>query len=646
VGGVNRAAAFVLLALAGMVGWWNVLGPGLLWGLPLVACGGLVVARRIRPLAGAAALVLWVPLSLLLAGLPLHVLRPNGWGDVVDSLGEGLQLIGSAGGGRLFDEPWALAVGLLALGVLWMSAALLTTRGTLLPFAGLLVLLEPLIASVLYQSSPVNSAWHGAALLGAAVLWRSRGRLTLALPIAAVVSLVAVAGAQAFGPQDRWLRFDGSLPQAPFSRLDSDQTYGPLLDKRTGATMLEITSDEPQLWRMRVLEDWERRGWGMEDDQIQLPEPAAEKVITKVKVVGLRNRTIAAPGRVLSVDREVQDDRRGEGRRLTELPADGLTYTVTSQVVRATAAELATVKIPARGAYDHVTRLWPRRFYRSGDRLPVWIDDSPWGEAIKLSQRLAHGTDSQLEVVRRVEEYLTSGRYRYTTDVEQPGADPLLDFLFETHAGYCQHFAGAAALLLRLAGVPTRVVTGFATGKQTDADSYTVRDLDAHAWIEVYFTDYGWVSFNPTPAAADAEVADELDVLAPPDSAGVGSASGSIALVGGLGALLGAGAWFVRRRRRPALALGEVLAAIAGPVAPSVTLQGLRPRLAALGPSVAALADAAERARFAADGSSEPAYPRLLVWRALARDVGRARALRLLLRERFQHRAPDVLVDH
>ena len=155
---MNRGAAFVLLALAGMAGWWNVLGPSLLWGLPMVACAGLVVARRLRPLAGAGALALWVPLSLLLAGLPLHALRPNGWDDAVDSLSEGLGAIGTAGGGRLFDEPWALAAGLLALGVCWMSAALLTTRGTLLPFAGLLVLLEPLITSVLYQSSAVNTA--------------------------------------------------------------------------------------------------------------------------------------------------------------------------------------------------------------------------------------------------------------------------------------------------------------------------------------------------------------------------------------------------------------------------------------------------------------------------------------------------------
>jgi hypothetical protein len=67
------------------------------------------------------------------------------------------------------------------------------------------------------------------------------------------------------------------------------------------------------------------------------------------------------------------------------------------------------------------------------------------------------------------------------------------------------------------------------------------------------------------------------------------------------------------------------------PVAPSTTLSALRPRLAAIGPSVTALAERAERARFAADGTAEPTHPHLEVWRALARDIGAVRATRSLL---------------
>ena len=203
-------------------------------------------------------------------------------------------------------------------------------------------------------------------------------------------------------------------------------------------------------------------------------------------------------------------------------PSEGDTYTVTSEVVHATADELAKVKIPTSELYDHVHA--PLAAAVARRRAP---GHPPRRPPQRLAAAAARGATrscspagsrraptSELEVVRRVEDYLTSGRFRYTTDVEEPGADPLLDFLFKTRAGYCQHFAGAAALLLRLAGVPTRVVSGFATGKRTGENTYDVRDEDAHAWIEVYFPGYGWVPFNPTPASAEADVAPETDVLA------------------------------------------------------------------------------------------------------------------------------------
>ena len=72
----NRAAAFALLAAAGIAGWWPVLGTGLLWAVPIAVAACLVVARAIRARAGAALLALWMPASLLLAGLPRGRLAP------------------------------------------------------------------------------------------------------------------------------------------------------------------------------------------------------------------------------------------------------------------------------------------------------------------------------------------------------------------------------------------------------------------------------------------------------------------------------------------------------------------------------------------------------------------------------------------
>ena len=74
--------------------------------------------------------------------------------------------------------------------------------------------------------------------------------------------------------------------------------------------------------------------------------------------------------------------------------------------------------------------------------------------------------------------------------------------------GYCQQFSGAMALMLRMAGIPTRVAAGFSPGSYNrDTGEYRVRDLDAHSWVEVYFNGIGWVPFDPTPDRGAGRVA-------------------------------------------------------------------------------------------------------------------------------------------
>ena len=76
----------------------------------------------------------------------------------------------------------------------------------------------------------------------------------------------------------------------------------------------------------------------------------------------------------------------------------------------------------------------------------------------------------------------------------------LVQFVTQTKRGYCQHFAGAMALMLRYLGIPARVAAGFTSGSY-DADSHewTVTDHEAHDWVEVYFPGWGWIPFDPTP---------------------------------------------------------------------------------------------------------------------------------------------------
>src|SRR5205085_5926735 len=95
-----------------------------------------------------------------------------------------------------------------------------------------------------------------------------------------------------------------------------------------------------------------------------------------------------------------------------------------------------------------------------------------------------------------------TGGFRY--DEHPPtlvGEPPLVAFALETKRGYCQHFAGAMALMLRMLGVPARVAVGFTPGR-LDRGVWTVTDRDAHAWVEAWFAGYGWLPFDPTPGRA------------------------------------------------------------------------------------------------------------------------------------------------
>jgi transglutaminase-like putative cysteine protease len=84
-------------------------------------------------------------------------------------------------------------------------------------------------------------------------------------------------------------------------------------------------------------------------------------------------------------------------------------------------------------------------------------------------------------------------------------------FLFQMDRGYCEYFATAMTVMLRTQDIPARYVVGYSSGQQVGEDSYEVRGMNAHAWVEVYFPEYGWVTFDPTPG--DSRLAAQADVL-------------------------------------------------------------------------------------------------------------------------------------
>ncbi len=133
------------------------------------------------------------------------------------------------------------------------------------------------------------------------------------------------------------------------------------------------------------------------------------------------------------------------------------------------------------------------------------LSRSPYRRTYRLARRLTANVPTSFDAVRTVERYLERNM-RYD---EGPPARPfpLEAFLFRDKIGYCQHFSGAMALMLRMSGIPARVVSGFSPGVRDPEkrNEYRIRDLDAHSWVEVYFAGIGWVTFDPTPPVAPAQ---------------------------------------------------------------------------------------------------------------------------------------------
>jgi hypothetical protein len=236
------------------------------------------------------------------------------------------------------------------------------------------------------------------------------------------------------------------------------------------------------------------------------------------------------------------------------------------------------------------------------------VRHSPYARAYALARSLAGRAATPYAFVTAVERYLsTANGFRY--DEHPPLSHfPLVSFLFSNRRGYCQHFAGAMALLLRMGGLPARVAAGFAPGRYDAANgTYTVFDRDAHAWVEVWFPQYGWVRFDPTPAIAPA-VSDSANagllragtyrrpspVTARRQgnlnsralgSRGGGQSGSGLLLEAGLPLLLAltaaAGAWYWRRRTSCELLIAELergLARCGRPARDGMTLHALERR--------------------------------------------------------------------
>ena len=165
-----------------------------------------------------------------------------------------------------------------------------------------------------------------------------------------------------------------------------------------------------------------------------------------------------------------------------------------------------------------------RRVLERARRLPAGFNP----RARELAEGWRAGAASDTEVLKRAIDHFRRERLQYTLEPPLLGRDAVDEFLYVTKQGFCEHYASAFVFLMRAAGVPARVVTGYQGGDTNPVDgTYTVRQSDAHAWTEVYIGGTGWVQVDPTalsvPGRVDAGLArsvaagDSLPLLMRPE---------------------------------------------------------------------------------------------------------------------------------
>ncbi len=257
---------------------------------------------------------------------------------------------------------------------------------------------------------------------------------------------------------------------------------------RIGSDGVPLSPDRAHYWRGGIYGAYTGRGWVPIGPSNQprsitntLAPPGRYPLLQEFDLIGLHSDQLFAVNDPISASVSVRSIPGADSALLRGLVSR---YTVTSWATAATVNQLNT------DSTDYPAEI--RATYLQAPEVPQRVRD--------LAQRLTVGAHSPYDKAVRIQNYLRT-TYRYQLDVPPApaGRDVVDYFLFEAPGGFCSYYASAMVVMLRLQGVPARVVSGYAMGDYDRSQrAYRVPASAAHAWVEVYFPTYGWVEFEPT----------------------------------------------------------------------------------------------------------------------------------------------------
>ena len=254
--------------------------------------------------------------------------------------------------------------------------------------------------------------------------------------------------------------------------------------------MFTVDAERPTYWREGAYTTYTGSGWSRPDDASPLQGevyPDAEGERLEQTVTAKSTMTVVPTAwKPVSVEGAAADGTQVTPRgavRVTEPIEANETYTVVSRVNRPSPDELRGL------GRDYPTEV-RERYTALPDSLPDRVVDK--------TDEITAGDDDPYAQAAAIEAWLEANK-EYDLNASKPEGDFVDGFLFEQDEGYCEYFATSMVVMLRSQGVPARYVTGFSPGQPGADGQYVVRGMNAHAWVEVYFPEEGWVRFDPTP---------------------------------------------------------------------------------------------------------------------------------------------------
>ncbi|WP_445393818.1 transglutaminase family protein [Stenotrophomonas maltophilia] len=254
-----------------------------------------------------------------------------------------------------------------------------------------------------------------------------------------------------------------------------------------------VPEPDQRYWRGPVLTDFDGRRWTRDRARTQRPPAIVDA---------------GARGWNYQIDYEPTDRRQLVALDLPTRAPEGSTLDADMSLLSdRTLSALSRWRLHSAPP-QHFDSALPPYLRRAALQLPAGFN--PRTATLARQWRQEAGSNDEA-VVRRALQWITTD-FSYTLDTPVAGRDPIDEFLFGYKAGFCEHFSSAFVVLMRNAGIPARVVTGFAGGTRNRVGDYwVVRRMDAHAWAEVWLPQRGWVRVDPTAAVAPERILDTLD---------------------------------------------------------------------------------------------------------------------------------------